>query len=216
MLSSEPCQPVIVSAQMLCQSEQVQISWYQASGVVNYLVTTTGSLGYVKIHNATQSIPAATLPCGQDYNVTVRAQGSDCDSIPSSPAFFKTGIIQYLRQQFTMHNFCHKLVFSWVLHLPLSLPAPCPPSDVTTYAQCEFNMGSVSWGSSDGAETYVAVATGLDGHAHQCLTNSTDCSWNDLQCGEEYTVVVRAKNGNCTSLPSNSSIIYMGTSSKVC
>ncbi|KAK5888908.1 hypothetical protein CesoFtcFv8_014958 [Champsocephalus esox] len=176
-IQTEPCQPVIVSAQMLCQSEQVQISWYQASGVVNYLVTTTGSLGYVKIHNATQSIPAATLPCGQDYNVTVRAQGSDCDSIPSSPAFFKT--------------------------------APCPPSDVTTYAQCEFNMGSVSWGSSDGAETYVAVATGLDGHAHQCLTNSTDCSWNDLQCGEEYTVVVRAKNGNCTSLPSNSSIIYM-------
>ncbi|KAK5919428.1 hypothetical protein CgunFtcFv8_023324 [Champsocephalus gunnari] len=176
-IQTEPCQPVIVSAQMLCQSEQVQISWYQASGVVNYLVTTTGSLGYVKIHNATQSIPAATLPCGQDYNVTVRAQGSDCDSIPSSPAFFKT--------------------------------APCPPSDVTTYAQCEFNMGSVSWGSSDGAETYVAVATGLDGHAYQCLTNSTDCSWNDLQCGEEYTVVVRAKNGNCTSLPSNSSIIYM-------
>ncbi|KAI9522306.1 hypothetical protein NQZ68_037786, partial [Dissostichus eleginoides] len=176
-IQTEPCQPVIVSAQMLCQSEQVQISWYQASGVVNYLVTTTGSLGYVKIHNATQSIPAATLPCGQDYNVTVQAQGSDCDSIPSSPAFFKT--------------------------------APCPPSDVTTYAQCEFNMGSVSWGSSDGAETYVAVATGLDGHAHQCLTNSTDCSWNDLLCGEEYTVVVRARNGNCTSLPSNSSIIYM-------
>ncbi|XP_010791369.1 fibronectin type III domain-containing protein 7-like [Notothenia coriiceps] len=176
-IQTEPCQPVIVSDQVLCQSEQVQISWYQASGVVNYLVTTTGSLGYVKIHNATQSIPAATLPCGQDYNVTVQAKGSDCDSIPSSPAFFKT--------------------------------APCPPSDVTTYAQCEFNMGSVSWGSSDGAETYVAVATGLDGHAHQCLTNSTDCSWNDLQCGEEYTVVVRAKNGNCTSLPSNSSIIYM-------
>ncbi|XP_034052024.1 receptor-type tyrosine-protein phosphatase beta-like isoform X2 [Gymnodraco acuticeps] len=176
-IQTEPCQPVIVPAQVLCQSEQVQISWYQASGVVNYLVTTTGSLGYVKIHNATQSIPAATLPCGQDYNVTVQAQGSDCDSIPSSPAFFKT--------------------------------APCPPSDVTTYAQCEFNMGSVSWGSSDGAETYVAVATGLDGHAHQCLTNSTDCSWNDLQCGEKYTVVVRAKNGNCTSLPSNSSIIYM-------
>ncbi|XP_063741970.1 fibronectin type III domain-containing protein 7-like [Eleginops maclovinus] len=161
---------------MLCQSEQVKISWHQASDVVNYLVTTTGSLGYVKIHNATQSLPSA-LPCGQDYNVTVQAQGSDCDSIPSSPAFFKT--------------------------------APCAPPDVTTYAQCEFNMGSVRWGSSDGAESYVAVATGLDGRAQQCVTNSTYCTWSDLHCGEEYTVVVRANNGNCTSLPSNSSVIYM-------
>ncbi|XP_029309573.1 fibronectin type III domain-containing protein 7-like isoform X3 [Cottoperca gobio] len=86
---------------------------------------------------------------------------------------------------------------------------PCVPRNVTTYAQCEVNAGSVSWGPSDGAETYVAVATGLDGHDHECLTNSTSCTWNNLHCGEKYTVVVRAKDGNCTSLPSNSSVIHM-------
>ena len=43
-----------------------------------------------------------------------------------------------------------------------------------------------------------------------CLTNTTSCTWSDLHCGEEYTVVVRAKDNNCTSLPSNSSVIYMG------
>ena len=77
-------------------------------------------------------------------------------------------------------------------------------------------MGSVSWGPSDGAETYVAIATGLDGHTHQCLTNGTACTWSDLHCGEEYTVVVRAKDGNCTSPPSNSSVIYMSTLHTVC
>ncbi|KAM9349923.1 fibronectin [Symphorus nematophorus] len=176
-IQTEPCQPVIMSAQAPCNSAEVQISWHQASGVVNYLVTATGSLGYVESHNTTQTLLTAALPCGQDYNVTVQGQGSKCDSIPSSPAFFKT--------------------------------APCIPRHVTTYVQCEPNMGSVSWGPSDGAETYVAIATGLDGHTHLCLTSNTSCTWNDLHCGEEYTVVVRAKDGNCTSLPSNSSVIYM-------
>ncbi|XP_069562364.1 fibronectin type III domain-containing protein 7-like [Brachyistius frenatus] len=176
-IQTEPCQPVIVSAQAPCQSEEVQISWHQASGVVNYLVTATGSLGYVKIHNTTRTLLSATLPCGQDYNVTVQGQGSECDSIPSSPAFFKT--------------------------------TPCIPRDVATDVQCEFNVGFVSWGRSDGAETYITMATALDGHTHPCLTNSTSCTWNDLHCGEEYTVVVRAKGDNCTSLPSNSSVIHM-------
>ncbi|XP_037642392.1 tenascin-N-like [Sebastes umbrosus] len=177
-IQTEPCQPVNVSAQALCQSEDVQISWHQASGVVKYLVTANGSLGYVEIHNTTQTNLTTALPCGQHYNVTVQGRGSKCDSIPSSPAFFKT--------------------------------SPCIPHHVTTYVQCKSNVGSVSWGPSDGAEAYVAVATGLDGHTHPCLTtNTTSCTWSDLHCGEEYTVVVRAKCGNCTSLPSNSSVIHM-------
>nr|XP_019957336.1 PREDICTED: fibronectin-like [Paralichthys olivaceus] len=176
-IQTEPCQPVITSAQVLCQSDQVQISWHQASGVMNYLVTAMGSLGYVDAYNTTQTLLSATLPCGQDYNVTVQGQGRECDTVRSSPAFFKT--------------------------------SPCVPQDLMTYVQCESNMGSVSWGPSDGAESYVAVATGLDGHNHQCVTNTTLCTWNDLHCGEEYTVVVRAKDDNCTSVPSNSSVIHM-------
>uniref|UniRef100_A0A8D3EA47 Fibronectin type-III domain-containing protein n=2 Tax=Scophthalmus maximus TaxID=52904 RepID=A0A8D3EA47_SCOMX len=176
-IQTEPCQPANVSAWALCQSEDVQISWHHASGVMNYLVTATGSLGYVENFNTTQTRLSATLPCGQEYNATVRGQGSKCDSIPSGPAFFKT--------------------------------PPCIPRDVTTYVQCESNVGSVSWAPSDGAETYVVVATGTDGHDHPCVTNTTSCTWDDLHCGEDYTVVVTAKNDNCTSPPSNSSVIHM-------
>ncbi|XP_061587413.1 fibronectin type III domain-containing protein 7-like [Cololabis saira] len=176
-IQTEPCQPEIVSAQALCHEEKVQISWQQAGAVENYLITSTGSLGFMEIHNTTKPFLTATLPCGQHYNVTVQGQGSECDSIPSTPAFFKTG--------------------------------PCAPWDVITYMQCESNTGSISWGPSDGAESYVAIATGLDGHTHQCLTNTTSCTWDELHCGDEYTVVVRAKADNCTSLPSNNSIIHM-------
>lgn len=88
--------------------------------------------------------------------------------------------------------------------------APCTPWDVATYVQCEPDMGSVSWRPSDGAYMYIATATGRDGHTHQCLTTNTTCTWNNLHCGEEYTVVVKAKDDNCTSLPSNGSVIHMG------
>ncbi|XP_030607408.1 fibronectin type III domain-containing protein 7-like [Archocentrus centrarchus] len=177
LLLSEPCPPVSVSAEVLCESEEVKISWLQASAAENFLVTVRGSLGYVKTFNTTKTLLNVSLPCGQDFNVTVQEQGSTCHSIPSSPALFKT--------------------------------VPCIPRDVATNVECEFNVGSVSWRPADSAQTYIAVATGLDGHTHHCISNTTSCTWNDLHCGDEYTVVVRAKRHNCTSLPSNSSVIHM-------
>lgn len=211
--SSEPCQPVIVSARTFCNTTEVQISWHQASGVVNYLVTATGSLGYVTIHNTTQTLLPAAFPCGQEYNVTVQGEGRQCDSIPSSPAFFRTSTITYLYNKSHMfHSFRPMCLTAWS---PPS-PAPCIPRHLTTYVQCQSTVGSVSWGPSDGAKSYVAAATGLDGHTHLCLSNTTSCTWNKLHCGEEYTVVVRAQDDNCTSPPSNSSVIYMGTLCTLC
>ncbi|XP_054624499.1 uncharacterized protein LOC129177418 [Dunckerocampus dactyliophorus] len=177
VIHTDPCQPVMVSAQVVCQSEGVQLSWHPASGVVHYLITATGSLGYVENYNTTQTDLTAVLPCGQNYSVIVQGQGSKCNSLPSSPAFFKT--------------------------------TPCTPRDVTTYIQCEGSTASVMWGATEGALKYAAEATGLDGHVHWCYSNTTHCTWDDLHCGEQYTVVVRAEDENCTSLNSNSTVIYM-------
>uniref|UniRef100_A0A3B3DY87 Fibronectin type-III domain-containing protein n=1 Tax=Oryzias melastigma TaxID=30732 RepID=A0A3B3DY87_ORYME len=162
-LTSGPCQPVIASVQAPCQSDEVQISWNNTDGAVNYLVRTAGNRGYMKTHNTTQSFLSATLPCGQEFNVTVQGQGSVCDSTPSSPAFFKTG------------NYSFPILITYGSLDSIDMP-------------------------SDGAETYIAIATGVDSHTHQCLTNTTSCTWTDLHCGEEYTVVVRAKTVNCSSL----------------
>lgn len=96
-----------------------------------------------------------------------------------------------------------------IIRLHPRSPAPCTPRDLTTYVQCELSTGSISWGSSDGAKTYTATATGLDGHVHLCHSNTTYCSWDDLHCGEEYSVVVRANGYNCTSRASNSTLISM-------
>ncbi|XP_035863315.1 uncharacterized protein LOC116038126 [Sander lucioperca] len=86
---------------------------------------------------------------------------------------------------------------------------PCVPEHVKSFTQCENSLGSVSWGKSDGAESYMAIAIGLDGHTHMCTTNTTSCTWDDLHCGEQYTIHVIANDYLCSSTASNSTSIRM-------
>lgn len=87
---------------------------------------------------------------------------------------------------------------------------PCVPEHVQSFTHCENNLGSVSWAKSDGAESYMAIAVGQDGHTHMCPTNTTNCTWDDLHCGKQYTIHVVANDYLCSSMPSNSTSIRMG------
>uniref|UniRef100_A0A8C5GA05 Fibronectin type-III domain-containing protein n=1 Tax=Gouania willdenowi TaxID=441366 RepID=A0A8C5GA05_GOUWI len=86
---------------------------------------------------------------------------------------------------------------------------PCIPEYLQIFTSCEDSMGGVSWVMSSEAETYLAVAVGEDGHTHECTSNSTSCIWDDLHCGDVYTVYVIANDYLCTSLPSNSTTLSM-------
>ncbi|XP_067369826.1 mucin-3B [Channa argus] len=86
---------------------------------------------------------------------------------------------------------------------------PCVPQNVQSFTHCENNLGSVRWAKSDGAESYLVIAKGHDDHTHVCTTNTTSCSWNDLHCGENYTVHVIANDHLCNSIPSNQTFIRM-------
>lgn len=67
------------------------MSWQDASGVETYVVTATGSLGFVELYTTNLTVLSAPLPCGQNYTVTVQGRGSRCDSAPSRPSFLHTG-----------------------------------------------------------------------------------------------------------------------------
>nr|XP_015211037.1 PREDICTED: uncharacterized protein LOC102685057 [Lepisosteus oculatus] len=88
------------------------------------------------------------------------------------------------------------------------ISAPCVPQNVDSYTHCETNRGSVSWTESDGAVFYTATAQGLDGHTHVCNTTETSCTWEDLHCGEVYTIYIIAENYMCNSSMSNTTVIY--------
>ncbi|KAL0966456.1 hypothetical protein UPYG_G00295510 [Umbra pygmaea] len=172
-----PCQPVMVTSHVLCNSTQVLVSWLPASGAALYIVTVTGNLGYAEAFNTTNTSMTALMPCGQTYNVTLLGHDLSFGSPPSIPVSFTT--------------------------------APCVPQDVRTDAECKAALGSVSWASSNGTNTYTAVAIGQNGDTHNCVTSNTSCTWSNLLCGENYTVLVTASNNICTSAPGNSAVIQM-------
>ncbi|KAL1249579.1 hypothetical protein QQF64_020584 [Cirrhinus molitorella] len=87
--------------------------------------------------------------------------------------------------------------------------APCVPYHIKTYAECENNIGAVSWAGSDGADIYTAIAIGQDNHTHVCITNTTYCVWEGLHCGEIYFVQVVASTQICNSMPSDGTVIHM-------
>lgn len=93
---------------------------------------------------------------------------------------------------------------------------PCVPEHVQSFTHCENRLGSVSWARSDGAESYMAIAVGQDSHTHMCTTNTTSCTWDDLHCGQQYTIHVIANDYLCSSMPSNSTLIRMGKNLLYC
>ncbi|XP_074491158.1 uncharacterized protein fndc7b [Sebastes fasciatus] len=86
---------------------------------------------------------------------------------------------------------------------------PCVPQYVESFTQCVDSVGSVRWAESDGADSYLAIAVGPDSHTHVCTTNTTECTWDDLHCGEQYTIHIIANDYMCSSMPSNSTSIRM-------
>lgn len=88
---------------------------------------------------------------------------------------------------------------------------PCVPRHVESYTTCEDSLGAASWGPADGAEYYIALAVGQDGSSSVCTTVNTTCIWDDLHCGEFYTISVTAVNSECESEDSNSTTIRMAS-----
>ncbi|XP_056304665.1 uncharacterized protein LOC130216807 [Danio aesculapii] len=78
----------------------------------------------------------------------------------------------------------------------------CAPSDVQVSLQCNGNVGFVHWTAAKNAEMYIATATGRNGSNYTCTSNSTNCTFSQLQCGDNYTITVVTVDRGCKSLPS--------------
>lgn len=65
---------------------------------------------------------------------------------------------------------------------------------------CEIKTAVVSWWPSDGALSYIAMATTNSGHNVTCETNTTSCDLTELLCGQSYSVSVKAIGKTCSSI----------------
>lgn len=181
------------------------LDWSEAAGASLYVVTATGDLGYTTSFQTDETTAEVELPCGQLFTFHVKAQDDRCDSAESPPESFKSGMcLNYIFVS------CDEQYRKFINEQYTFSSGPCVPEHVQSFTQCEDSVGSVSWAPSDGAESYMAIAVGQDGHTHMCTTNTSSCTWDDLHCGDEYTIHVIANDYLCSSMPSNSTSIRMG------
>ncbi|CAL8367710.1 unnamed protein product, partial [Boreogadus saida] len=173
------CQPDALSVSIHCANQSAVLSWTPVGDVVGYSASAENEAGDM-------------LFCNSSSEPTCTMDGLQCGS-------------QYNFSVQASDGTCNRSISEPVL----AGGGPCMPQAVVTNSECNSSIASVSWTASIMNETYIAVATGLDGHTHECCTNTSSCTWADLHCGEEYTVQVTARNGNCTGPPSNSSVIHM-------
>ncbi|GCB65250.1 hypothetical protein scyTo_0007677 [Scyliorhinus torazame] len=79
---------------------------------------------------------------------------------------------------------------------------PCVPQNVDALMNCDAGYMSVSWELSQGAISYIATAEGSN--VQQCSANETLCDITELDCGETYTITVRAHDDSCDTAESAS------------
>lgn len=87
---------------------------------------------------------------------------------------------------------------------------PCPPNLVSVQVPCESNVISISWQTSQGSVSYLAVAVGGGGQWFNCSSNRTTCDISGLQCGQTYEVYVSGVFGTCIGPKSQSQIFKTG------
>jgi hypothetical protein len=62
---------------------------------------------------------------------------------------------------------------------------------------CDNATALVTWGWSNGAQSYILTALGSDGHQASCHTEENYCNMTELACGEDYEITMTAINHNC-------------------
>lgn len=95
-------------------------------------------------------------------------------------------------------SFLHVFILITIILLVLSVP--CKARHVEAVMDCFMQTTVVHWHPSDGALMYVVTATTASGHTVTCETNTTQCDFEGLLCGQRYSVSVRAVGQSCSSV----------------
>lgn len=101
----------------------------------------------------------------------------------------------------------------FVLNMPLILffaSAPCAVQSVLSSLNCSTNILTISWEAGPVAVNYSATAVDTDGTALSCMTHESHCTIANLDCGQQYTVTVKAIGGTCEGHSSDPETVNSG------
>lgn len=91
------------------------------------------------------------------------------------------------------------------------LLAPCAIQNVQSSLNCTTNILTTSWVPGAVPMNYSATALARNGTRVHCTTEDAACAMTNLQCGEQYSVTVKAISSTCEGQSSVPEIVHSGT-----
>ncbi|XP_048845071.1 uncharacterized protein fndc7rs1 isoform X2 [Brienomyrus brachyistius] len=198
-----PCVPQLVQGNTDCASNALLVSWISSRGARTYAANILGPNGYSNsCTTANLSCSFSQLQCSQQYNISVLALDSQCNST-SSPAI-SVSTVPCTQMNVATNLSCNAstAIVSWDASL-----APCPPVIVNSTVNCTTNVASVSWVRGNAVVNVVVNASSSQGHQTWCRSGSGTCDLVDLRCGQNYTVRASVAGASCDNAASPASYI---------
>ncbi|GAA6076390.1 uncharacterized protein LOC113651476 [Tachysurus ichikawai] len=169
-VTTGPCDPSNVVAQVQCGSDAVTVSWQPSSGATTYTVqayTQSRIVPFASCMSSNTTCTITQLQCGTVFNMSVVANDGTCNSSPLVGTTVKT--------------------------------APCPPVLQVAPRSCVSDQVLVSWTMVQDALGVTVNGTSTLGHSVGCSSANNNCTLQGLWCGQRYTVQGISYSQSCNS-----------------
>lgn len=157
-----------------------------------------------------------SLRCGLTYNIVVITSSVNCGSIEGSDYSLQSGNCVSFGFSTWVHEarsicecplggdivpkYTNIHVLSSCLFLPSS-SAPCKPETAQVNLECKTNTALVTWENVGPDQTQVVSAVNSRGAITTCNSSSSNCTFDQLTCGETYVINVVSHTNTCSSEP---------------
>ncbi|OCT82972.1 hypothetical protein XELAEV_18025507mg [Xenopus laevis] len=223
--TTAPCTPQNVVTKLDCITNVATVSWDSSAGAELYTANVVGGNENLHSCNTTSlSCDIMGLTCGQMYTATVTAANEICKSKPSSEAQIQTG--EQPLSCATENNSCtiSELKCGLIYNATVTainnqcrgpesttttiITVPCQPQNLIAAMNCTSSITLLDWDESAGALGYTSILSAPGGEQRFCNSTTGHCEVRNLQCGQLYTVFVKAHNVQCDSTPSASAQLH--------
>ncbi|XP_040263065.1 fibronectin type III domain-containing protein 7-like isoform X2 [Bufo bufo] len=172
-VKSAPCSPMHITATPDCGINGASVLWEPSAGAVSYTAVFHGPDG------SEVSCVSSTTSCS--------VSNLKCGQLYNVTVTAYDGI-------------CHSIT----TNATTVGTAPCLPTNIEISMNCSSpDLLSITWSPSKGAESYIVVAEGNNGHTLLCNTTTTMCAIEGVHCGYMYAVSVTTWNTYCSSDAAN-------------
>ncbi|XP_069009631.1 fibronectin type III domain-containing protein 7-like [Embiotoca jacksoni] len=179
--TSAPCLPDKVQAELDCNLNTFAVRWQ-------------GGTGYVSVYTAIAIGSDGTRQTCNSTETQCSIQSLTCGllySIVITTSSIDCGTIE--ASNYKLHS------------------APCTPDSVLVDLQCSTNVASVTWGNSGPDQSQVVTAVDSRGMTTTRNTNSSNYTFDQLTCGNKYSISVVGRTDTCSSKAAVAEQLNTGT-----